>query len=230
MTIAVKDVTLARNGRTVLHQLNLTMDERRIGLVGVNGAGKSSLLRLLNGLLLPDQGQVIVHGLETQASRAQLPGSVGFIFQNPEHQIVFPTSLEEIAFGLRERGLDAKAATSAARDFLKLHNCADWCERAVAELSDGQKQHLCILAVLVCEPALIVLDEPFSSLDLRARNMFLRLLASLPQQIVMASHDLDAMRDFDRIIWLDDGRVAGDGSPDTVLRAYRAHCDAQAAP
>ncbi|SED02923.1 biotin transport system ATP-binding protein [Beijerinckia sp. 28-YEA-48] len=228
MTIDVKDVTLARNGRPVLHQLSLQLDERRIGLIGVNGAGKSSLLRLFNGLLLPDQGHVTVHGLETKASRAQLPRSVGFIFQNPEHQIVFPTSLEEIAFGLRERGMGPAEATAAARAFLLRHNCADWCERSVAELSDGQKQHLCILAILVCEPALVLLDEPFSSLDLRARNMFLRLLFNLPQQIVMASHDLDAMQDFDRIVWLDDGQIAGDGTPETVLRAYRAHCDAQA--
>lgn len=228
MTIAVKDVTLARGGRPVLHHLNLELNERRIGLVGANGAGKSSLLRLFNGLLLPDAGRVTVHGLETQAERAQLPRSVGFIFQNPEHQIVFPTCLEEIAFGLRVQGKTPAEATAAARAFLQSHDRADWCERAVAELSDGQKQHLCILAVLICDPALILLDEPFASLDLRARTMFLRLLTALPQQIVMASHDLEALQDFERIVWLDDGRVAGDGRPADVLPAYRAHCIARA--
>jgi biotin transport system ATP-binding protein len=223
-TITLSGVSLARRDRPLFDGLSLEITEQRVGLIGDNGAGKSSLLRLINGLLLPDAGSIMVHGLETKAQRSSLPGKVGFIFQNPEHQIVFPTGAEEIAFGLRCAGMPAKQANAAARAFLAENNCAHWADAAISELSDGQKQHLCILAILVMAPSLVLLDEPFSSLDLRSRTKFMKMIAALPQQVIMASHDLDVFAGFDRAIWIDGGKIIADGAPRQVIAAYRQRC------
>jgi biotin transport system ATP-binding protein len=116
VAIELDRVGLSRGGRRVFEGLTLRLDERRIGLLGDNGVGKSSLLRLINGLLPPDDGEVRVGGLSTRAARSEILRRVGFVFQNPEHQIVFPTVVEEIAFGIRERGVDPARADARARD------------------------------------------------------------------------------------------------------------------
>lgn len=216
-------VTLHRGSRLVFNGLSLSLTERRIGLLGDNGAGKSSLLRLINGLLLPDAGVVRVDGLDTSRSRRDLPAKVGFVFQNPDHQIVFPTVLEEVAFGFRERGLAREVADGRAREALARFDCADWVDAAVHELSDGQKQRLCIIAIVATEPDILVMDEPFSSLDLPTRLDLMDFLMHLPQRLVVASHELDLLQLLDRVIWLSRGAVAGDGSSRATIAAYRDH-------
>ena len=204
-------VTLARGGARLFD----------IGLIGANGSGKSSLLRLVNGLLTPDSGRVLTCGHETREARALLPAIAGFLFQNPDHQILFTAVGEDIEFGLRENGLDAKAAAQRARDILRQHGWEGWDTRPVHELSEGQKQKLCFMAVLALAPQVLLLDEPFASLDLKARREFLRMMFDSGCQIVMASHDLDMLSGFDRIIWLERGQIRGDGAPRDVLAAYR---------
>ena len=220
--IAFANVSLSRGGTKLFSGLFLELDERRIGLIGNNGSGKSSLLRLINGLLLPDAGAITICGLDTKADRQKLPAFAGFLFQNPDHQIVFPEVAEEIAFGPRERGQSAQHARNAAIQMLADHGHADWAERPVHELSDGQKQLVCLLAVTITAPNILLLDEPFSSLDMPTRHNMMRRLDALPQQIIMASHDFDLLAGFDRIIWLDNGQVRADGAPAQVLPAYRA--------
>jgi biotin transport system ATP-binding protein len=171
---------------------------------------------------------VIVNGLRTTHVRGQVHADVGFVFQNPDHQIIFPTVGEEIAFGLIERGETTAQARRAAEDLLTRHGCAGWIDRAIHELSEGQKQLVCILAILATEPTILLLDEPFSSLDLPTRLSLSARLARLPQQILMASHDLDLLLDFDRVLWLENGQVR-DGAPARVLPEYRAHAKARGA-
>jgi biotin transport system ATP-binding protein len=219
--VCIEQVSLRRGSRTVFDGLNLRLTERRIGLIGDNGSGKSSLLRLINGLLLPDAGSVRTFGLDTRANRAELPGKAGFLFQNAEHQILFPTIGEELIFGLRENGMTDAAANARMHAVLAAHGWDDWAMRPVQELSDGQKQRLCIMAVLAMEPAILLLDEPFASLDLPSRRRLSVEIAQLPQQVVMASHDFDLFDGFDRIVWLDRGRIVGDGPPLEVIGRYR---------
>ncbi|WP_232819374.1 energy-coupling factor ABC transporter ATP-binding protein [Saccharospirillum mangrovi] len=214
-------VRLERDGRPVLTDVSLSLNEPRIGLIGNNGSGKSSLVRLLNGLLRPSAGEVRVHGYNPADGPEAMAAQVGFIFQNPDHQIIFPTVLEEVAFGLRNLGRSRKQAQIEAQAFLDQHGRADWAERPVHSLSEGQKQLVCILSVLVMEPALIVLDEPFSALDYPTRLHLLDWLHSLPQQLLMISHELDSLERFDRLIWLEDGRVRDDGEPARILDAYK---------
>ncbi|QRG07666.1 ABC transporter ATP-binding protein [Xanthobacter dioxanivorans] len=226
--VRLSGVEVTRGARTVFAGLTLTLAERRIGLVGDNGSGKSTLLRLINGLLLPDAGTVTVGALDTRADRRKLPASVGFVFQNVDHQIIFPSVLEEIAFGPIAQGMPKAEANAAADHLLARHGCAGWGERAVADLSEGQKQLVCILAALAAGPRILLLDEPFSSLDLATRLAFAARLAALDLQVIMASHDLHLFDGFDRVLWLKGGCIAADGPPAHVLALYEADARARA--
>jgi len=215
-------VAFAHGERDVFDNFSLSLHERRVGLIGANGSGKSSLLRLAHGLALPMRGSVTTVGLNTATHRKQIPSRVGFLFQNPDRQIIFPTVGEEIAFGFQERGDPRREAMRQALAWLARFERADWADRVVHDLSEGQKQLVCLISVLALEPSLILLDEPFASLDLSTRLAFADQLQALDQPIVMASHDLDFLAPFDRILWLEEGRVRADGSPRDVLDAYRA--------
>ncbi|MBB3772154.1 biotin transport system ATP-binding protein [Angulomicrobium tetraedrale] len=224
-SILLDNVTLVRGGRRVLDGLSLALCERRIGLIGTNGSGKSSLVRLLNGLLATDEGRVVVHGIDASEAGEQLPRTVGFIFQNPDHQIIFPTVAEEIAFSLEQAGHPRREARREAVPALARFGRAHWAERPVHALSEGEKQFLCIIAVLVMEPAVLVFDEPFSSLDLPTRRRLEALIATLPQQVLLIAHELDAFATYERVVWLHEGRVRGDGPPAEVIAAYRAFAE-----
>jgi biotin transport system ATP-binding protein len=212
---------LAVGGRTVLRELTLSLDEDRIGVIGLNGSGKSSFVRLLNGLRSPSQGALTLFGAPAAAAEAELPRHVGFVFQNPDHQAIFPTVEEEIAFGLTQLGAGKAESRLRARAFLARHGCEALAGRPFTELSEGQKQLVCILAVLVMEPRLLVLDEPLTSLDALAAQRIRDMILSLPQKIVMVSHDLEHFDGFDRLLWLEDGRLRMDGPPERVRQAYR---------
>jgi biotin transport system ATP-binding protein len=220
--LTFSDVGLERGGVPVFDGFSLALNESRTGLIGNNGSGKSTLLRLAAGLLMPDAGEVQAWALETRANRRDLSRHIGFLFQNPDHQILFPTVEEEIAFGLIEGGMAVRDANARARELLAEHGCAGWETRATHALSDGQKQLVCLLAVIAPGPSILLLDEPFSSLDLPTRLDLQRRLHTLPQRIVMASHDLDLFAGFDRLVWLDAGRVRADGAVDEVLAGYRS--------
>ncbi len=220
-SVVFEGVTLSRGGTVILEKLDLRLSQKRIGLIGHNGSGKSTLVRALNGLILPDEGSVSVCGVNTAKQRKQLPGLVGFIFQNPDHQIIFPTVEEELAFGLEQMGWSKKQARDRVVRFMDLHGVQEWRDRPVHDLSEGQKQLVCVLSVLIMEPKILVLDEPFASLDLPTRLKMIRWIDRLPQQIIMVSHDLDSLTGYDRVLWLKDGRVHKDGAPEDVLSDYR---------
>lgn len=208
----LRNVTLARDGNQVFRDLSLELTEARIGLIGSNGCGKSSLLRLLKGLLRPDAGVV------------ETGGSCGLVFQNPDHQILFPSVMEELCFGMLEQGLALSEAQTKARELLAAHGLSAIQERATHELSDGQRQLLCLMSVLADGADILLLDEPCASLDRATTRQVMSMISGLPQQVLMASHHLDLLEDFDRVIWMESGRARMDGQPATVLAAYRAHC------
>ncbi|MEP4033204.1 ABC transporter ATP-binding protein [Roseibium polysiphoniae] len=224
----LQNVSLELEGRTVLQDISLSLREARVGIVGLNGSGKSSLVRLLNGLRMPTGGEVRMFGVSTEALREELPRYVGFVFQNPDHQAIFPTVEEEIAFGLTQLGVARADARTQALAFLDRHHCGHLAEKPFADLSEGQKQLICLLAVLVMKPKLLILDEPMSSLDGLATRRIKRKLAELDQKIVMISHDLDLLRNFDRVLWVDEGKIRMDSVPGDVLPAYEADLEQRA--
>src|SRR5690554_5108855 len=124
--VSLSGVSLKRGGKTVLQNINLALPKPRIGLVGHNGSGKSSLVRLFNGLLQADTGSLDIHGVNPKQGPEKMSAHVGFIFQNPDHQLIFPTVLEELAFGLRNQGLVRKEAERLSFEFLDRYDRVEW--------------------------------------------------------------------------------------------------------
>jgi biotin transport system ATP-binding protein len=189
--------------------------------VGHNGAGKTTLLRLIAGLIVPTTGTVRVVGLDPFRDRKGLVHRLGILFQNPDHQIIFPTVLEEISFGLRQQGDDSATARSKAEAILDQFGRSEWARAPVTALSQGQRHFLCLMAVLAMNPATILLDEPFAGLDLPTIARLKRHLAALPQQLITITHDPATLAGYDRILWLMQGRVHADGGAE-VLEQYSA--------
>lgn len=209
------------DGKHVLRDITARLAERRIGIIGRNGSGKTTLLRLIAGLIAPDAGEVRISGRDPTADRKAAIALVGIVFQNPDHQIIFPTVEEEIAFGLRQQGLTAAQARARAREVLSRHGRRRWAEAPVQSLSQGQRHYLCLMAVLAMRPEIILLDEPFSSLDLPTQAHLRRALDALPQQVITITHDPALLHGQDRLLWLDAGRLRADGPPHAVLPAFQ---------
>jgi biotin transport system ATP-binding protein len=209
-------------GKSILSGLTLTLREPRIGIVGRNGSGKTTLLRLMAGLVAPTSGQVRIGGIDPFSDRKAALARLGILFQNPDHQILFPTVEEELAFGLRQQGQPQAAALQAARAALAAAGRAHWAGAPVSTLSGGQKHWLCLQAVLMMAPGTILLDEPFSGLDLAEQARMARRLAALPQRLITIAHDPAQVAQADRVIWIEAGCVAADGPPGAVLPAFTA--------
>lgn len=209
---------LTIRGRVILSDLTLTLTEARIGIVGRNGSGKTSLLRLIAGLVSPSRGVVRVDGIDPARDRKAMLARLGILFQNPDHQILMPTVTEELAFGLRQMG--QSDAETVARAALSAEGRAHWADQPVSTLSHGQKQWLCLMSVLLMNPATILLDEPFAALDLPTEARLTRRLAALPQRLITISHAPAAVASCDRVIWLEGGRVRADGLAAPVLAEF----------
>lgn len=220
--IVIENVRHGFGERTVLDGIDLALAERRIAIVGANGSGKSTLLRLLNGLVVPDQGRVTVDGLDTRTDGRAVRRRVGFVFQNPDSQIVFPVVEEDLAFGLKNRGLPKAEIAGRVEAALARFSLSHLRTEAAHHLSGGEKQLLAISGVLVMEPDYLVLDEPTTLLDLRNKRRIAAALDGLNEAVVMVTHDLDLVAGFDRVIVIDQGRVAADDRPEPALARYRA--------
>lgn len=222
--IELVDVTHRFGERAVLSDINLTLRERRIAIIGANGSGKSTFARLLNGLQIPTRGRILVDGTDTRRDGAAVRRKVGFGFQNPDNQIVFPVVSEDLAFGMKHLGLPRPVVEQRIREVLDRYGLAQLHDAQTYHLSGGEKQLLALAGVLVTEPEYVVLDEPVTLLDLRNARRVARVVASLPQTVIVVSHDLDLLEGFERAIVLDGGRIVADGTPDEAIRTYLELC------
>ncbi len=218
--IELRDVGHDFDGVPVLNGLNLRLSERRIAIIGDNGSGKSTLARMLNALLLPRRGEVLVDGVSTRKDAKAARVAVGLVFQNPEHQIVMPTVEEDLAFGPRNLNLPREEIAARLDALLPRYGLIDKRQQSAHLLSGGEKKLLSILSVLIMRPRTIVFDEPMTSLDRRNRARIARVMAGLPQQLITITHDLDLIADYDRAILLAGGEVAMDGAPGQVIARY----------
>ena len=207
--------------RVVLDGVDLTLTEARVGVVGANGSGKSTFARLLNGLVVPSAGQVLVDGLDTRTQVRAVRRRVGFVFQDPDAQIVHPTVAEDIAYGLQNQGVPPEEQAVRVAEVLERYGLAGHADHPAHLLSGGQKQLLAIAGVLVMRPARIVFDEPTTLLDLVNARRVAELIASLEQQVVVVTHQLDLLDGFDRVLVVDGGRVVEDAGPGPAVAAYR---------
>ncbi|MGL6210986.1 MAG: energy-coupling factor ABC transporter ATP-binding protein [Paracoccaceae bacterium] len=223
--IALRDARVTLSGKPILYGLTLTLTEPRIGIVGRNGSGKTTLLRLMAGLVVPSSGLVRLGDIDPAGDRRAVLGRLGILFQNPDHQILFPTVAEELAFGLVQMGHSRAEAADVVRALLAAEGRSHWEGAATHTLSQGQRQYLCLLAVLAMRPATLLLDEPFAALDLPSQARLRRRLAGLPQQVITISHDPAAVAGADRVIWLEGGSVVADGPAAPVLAEFTAEMD-----
>jgi biotin transport system ATP-binding protein len=228
--IRLDGVTHRYGDRVVLRDVDLSLAERRVAVIGANGSGKSTLARMLNGLVLPTSGRVLVDGHDTRRDGAAVRRLVGFVFTDPDAQIVMPTVAEDIAFSLRRAGLARAERDRRVADVLCRFGLADHADQPAHLLSGGQKQLLALAAVLVTEPSVLVCDEPTTLLDLRNAARVSELLAALPQQVVLVTHHLDLVESYERVLVVDEGRIVHDGPPRESVAAYRALAGASRTP
>lgn len=219
--IQFHDVGHSYGERTVLHRVDLTLREDRIGIVGGNGSGKSTLARMINGLVTPTAGRVTVDGLDVATKGAAVRRKVGFVFTDPDSQIVMPTVAEDIAFSLRRSGLSKEEVTQRVDAALARFGLADHADHPTHLLSGGQKQLLAMAAMLVRTPQTLVCDEPTTLLDLRNTRLVSTLLQELPLQLILVTHQLELLTDMQRVLVIHHGRVVADGPPTPTLQRYR---------
>lgn len=214
--VRLQDVTYTYpgGGASVRH-LNLEVYPGEfVGLVGQNGAGKTTATKLVNGLLKPSSGTVEVAGLDTRTARtSQIARHAATLFQNPDHQICRDTVLDEVAFGLELGGVDAEAARERARAVAEDFGLP--LGEAPFSLSRGQRQMVALASVVVLEPELVILDEPTSGLDYRECMTVMetvRRMADRGSAVIMVCHDMEVVSDFaERLVVMADGEIAAAG-------------------
>ncbi|CDZ28763.1 energy-coupling factor ABC transporter ATP-binding protein [Neorhizobium galegae] len=221
MDIRFEQAEARFEGRTVVHPLTLRLSERRIGVIGLNGSGKTTFARMINGLVLPSAGQVTVNGFDTVKDGDKVRGQAGFIFQNPQNQIILPILKEDIALGLKRQKLSRENTEAAVEAVLARFGIAHLADRRVHELSGGELQLAALASVLVTRPDILIMDEPTNQLDLRNRDLVERTIQGLDENVIVISHDLGLIADFDRVLLFHEGRLAHDGAPAEVIARYR---------
>ncbi|WP_306506810.1 energy-coupling factor ABC transporter ATP-binding protein [Corynebacterium sp.] len=218
--IDFNNVSVSFDDKQVLTNISLTLSEQRIGIIGANGGGKSTLVRLINGLGEPTEGEVLVDSVDVAKHGKEVRRKVGFVFSDAENQIVMPNVRDDVDFSLRRLKLPKAERAARVDAALERFGLSPLAEQSPHTLSGGQKQLLALAAVLVMQPTVIIADEPTTLLDLRNRDRIRREFACLEQQLIVVTHDLDFLSDFDRVLCIDNHRVAADGAPEDVIPFY----------
>ncbi len=214
-TITVVDLSFSYpDGTKALDGVSFEVEHgEAIAVVGANGAGKSTLLMHLNGLLTASHGSVDIGGTPvTKGTLDAIRRTVGMVFQDPDDQLFMPTVAEDVGFGPLNIGLPPEDVERRVDDALARVDAAGLKDRAPYHLSGGEKRAVAIATVLAMEPAILVMDEPSSGLDPRARRRVIGLLRSFEHTRIVATHDLDLAADLcERTIVMSAGRIAADG-------------------
>ncbi|MBO8138584.1 MAG: ATP-binding cassette domain-containing protein [Desulfotomaculum sp.] len=207
----------------ILNKINLTIGSGEfLALVGQNGAGKTTLAKHFNGLLKPTSGKVLVDNLNTKYVKvSELAQKVGYVFQNPDHQIFHNSVEKEISFGLKYLNLPAEEVKRRTDDALKAVGLVDYRYAHPYSLSRGQRQRVALASVLVLKPNVLVLDEPTTGLDYRESMQIMNMIRSLNNQghtIIMITHDMSLVSTFaKRVVVLNKGEILLDGPVREVL-------------
>lgn len=208
----------------VLKNINLTIEKGSfVAVLGHNGSGKSTIAKLINGILVPQRGTVSVNGITTENENDvyEIRKNVGMVFQNPDNQIVASIIEEDVAFGVENLGIPPEECRKRVDEALKTVGMYELREKAPHKLSGGQKQRVAVAGIIAMKPQCIVLDEPTAMLDPSGRREVIDTIKKLNREdgitIVLITHYMDEAVEADRIIIVDNGEIKMDDSPDKVF-------------
>ena len=220
--IEMKQVDFAyEKDRPVLQKLSFCIEKgESVGLIGANGAGKSTVMKLLLGLLSPNEGEVLVDGVRVEKKTLpQVRRKLGFVLQNSDNQMFMPTVYEDMIFAPLNYGLSREEAEKRVDAALEQLNLQELKHRHNHRISGGEKRMAAIATILAMEPEAILMDEPSAALDPYNRRIVINTIRTLPQTKLITSHDLDMILDTcERVILLDRGQIAADGPAEEILR------------
>ena len=211
------------DGTVGMHDVDFSVyPDEVVALVGGNGAGKSTLLEHLNATLMPDEGELIVDGTAvTEDNKPHARKEVGFVFQDADTQLVAPTVLDDVLFGLQNYGMAGEEAERRAREALATVDAAHLEDRVPHYLSGGEKRLVGLAGVLVLEPSVVVLDEPLAGLDPERSQLVAQRIRQVHKEgisVVLSTHDLEFAAEIaDRVCVMADGNVVGGGTPREVF-------------
>ncbi|MHA1357904.1 MAG: ABC transporter ATP-binding protein [Candidatus Helarchaeota archaeon] len=225
--LRIKNLTFKFSEVPVIQDLNLTIYEGEfIALLGRNGSGKTSLVQNIIGLLKPQFGTIIFNGENIKTKKVQeLARSIGFLFQNPVHQIFKNTVFDELAFGLKNYGIKKEEINERIAVVAEKLDIQDLIDRTTYTLSRGQSQRIALASILLLEPALLILDEPTTGQDYKSRRNIMDLAKKLNETgitVILITHDIDLAYEYaHRILILEKGQIVDDGTPDQVFEKKR---------
>jgi cobalt/nickel transport system ATP-binding protein len=223
--IEIKNLSVVYpDGTKAVDDISFTVgDGESIALVGANGAGKTSLLLSLVGVLPIHSGSIIVDGMElNKKNLSEVRRKIGMVFQNPDDQLFMPMIYDDIAFGPRNFGLGEDEVRKRAEDALMTLGISHLRDRSSLKLSGGEKRIAAIATILVMDPSAVIFDEPTAFLDPKARRKLIGVLAGLPHGKLVATHDLTFAQEVcTRTIVIKKGRIFADGDPKTILHDVR---------
>jgi energy-coupling factor transporter ATPase len=227
--IEVKDLTHTyEGGIQALSGISLTVGQGEfVAIVGQNGAGKSTLVKHLNGLLKPTSGKVTINGLDTrQHDVRELSRQVGYVFQNPDHQIFCSTVAEEIGYGLKSLGLSEAEQQERISEALDIVDLGEKRDQHPFSLGKGERQKVAVASILAIAPPVMVIDEPTTGLDWRGAVRMMELIRSLHEQghtIIMITHSMKIVAEYaERVVLLNQGRVMMDANPSGIFEDLSA--------
>ena len=220
--IQIEDITFSYRDRETpaLSHVSVSIGQGSfVAVLGSNGSGKSTLAKHLNAILVPDEGSVLVGGLDTKNAENLIPirRQVGMVFQNPDNQIVANVVEDDVAFAPENLGIEPAEIRRRVDDALRAVGMYDFRLHAPHLLSGGQKQRVAIAGVLAMQPKVLVLDEPTAMLDPRGRQEVMDTVDTLRREnritVILITHHMDEAARADRILLMDRGRIAADGTP-----------------
>ena len=203
----------------VLHDMTFRIEKgESVGLIGANGAGKSTIMKLLLGLL-QGEGKILIDGTEVKKETlGEIRAKLGFVLQNSDNQMFMPTVYEDMIFGPLNYGLSREVVDKRVDEVLKRLDLEYLKHRYNHKISGGEKRMGAIATILAMEPQAILMDEPTSALDPFNRRLVINTIRELDQTKLIASHDLDMILDTcDRVILISGGRIAADGPAKEIL-------------
>jgi len=219
-----------------LKGINLTVDDGEfLAVMGQNGAGKTTLVKHFNGLLKPTKGEVVVDGVSTrEVSVAQLARKVGFVFQNPDHQLFCETVEEEVAFALRNFGFEEDAIKKRVDWALNLLDITQYRQTSPFMLSGGERKRVALASILAWDPQVVILDEPTIGQDYQQKEKLRQFIVQLNAQkktVVVVTHDVEFVAECNpRVVLMTGGKIVAEGLAEEILTNEKLVAQASIVP